>query len=68
MVYLEALRYYRQNRGAGEKQLDISSFFKNRRNLHKLFAKHWEATSARHQKRFAASLQRVHADLLALAD
>jgi hypothetical protein len=63
MVYLEALRYYRQNRGTGETQQDISIFFKNRRNLHRLFPKHWKATAHTHRMRFAASLEQIHAAL-----
>ena len=67
MVYIEALRYYRQNRGTGEALLDISSFFKNRKNLHKLFREHWKVTKSGQRKRFAALLKGIQTKLLDLA-
>jgi hypothetical protein len=67
-VYLEALKFYRQNRGTGEAQLDISTFFKNRKNLHTTFAKDWKASRGANQKRFQKGLQRMHAKLVALAE
>ena len=67
MVYIEALRYYRQNRGTGEAQLDISSFFKNRKNLQKRFPEHWKVTKSGQRKRFADLLKSIQARLQDLA-
>ena len=41
-LYVGALRYYRENRGAGADRKDISTFFKNTRGRHKEFAAFWE--------------------------
>ena len=53
---------------ASETQLDISTFFKNRKDLHKLFPKHWKGTAKKHQKRFETLLQRIRAELLDLVE
>jgi hypothetical protein len=58
-VFKEALRYYRKNRGAGEAQLDISIFFKNRKNHHRMFEKYWTSISKASDKSFRKNLQRV---------
>lgn len=50
-----ASAYYRSNRGAGEKQVDPSSFFK-RMNHHKEFQNFWESASNKHGTTFAKAL------------
>jgi hypothetical protein len=36
---MEALRFFRESRGTGESAIDVSAFFKSRKNLQKDFAK-----------------------------
>jgi hypothetical protein len=58
VAFLECLAFYRQNRGAGPRAVDVSAFF-NRRNRHKEFGAHWdEFGSAARRKRFDSSLAR----------
>jgi AIPR protein len=60
LAFLECLAYYRQNRGAGPKAVDVSAFF-NRRNRHEEFATFWddsESGSAARNKRFDSALAR----------
>ncbi len=40
-VFFAALRFYRKNRGEGERALDISTFFRSRRKLDKEFEVYW---------------------------
>ncbi len=68
IVFVEALRYYRLNRGTGEAQLDISTFFKNRRNLHRMFEKYWTSISKAHERSFGSNLQRVQSELERLGE
>jgi hypothetical protein len=51
LAYQEALRFYRKTRGAGQKAIDVSSFFK-RHNLHKEFAKFWRGSSNKSRAKF----------------
>jgi len=53
---MECLAFYRQNRGAGPRAVDVSAFF-NRPNRHEEFATFWEESgSAARKKRFASAL------------
>jgi hypothetical protein len=67
IVFNEALRYYRQNRGTGDAQLDISLFFKNRKNHHRMFDKHW-SSNLRARQKFDKNIQRVQKALARLAN
>jgi len=59
-VFVEALKYYRANRGEGEAALDISQFFKNRRGHHTRFAQFWHSSvSANRLQAFERHLGRV---------
>jgi hypothetical protein len=63
IVFKEALRYYRQNRGVGDAQLDLSLFFKNRKGHHEMFEKYWTSISEKQQKTFSRNLQRIQSAL-----
>jgi hypothetical protein len=45
-TYRSALRFYRGKRGAGQKAIDVSTFFQ-RRNLHKDFDRYWRGSTNR---------------------
>jgi len=59
-VFIEALKYYRANRGKGDSAIDVSQFFKNRKRHHKLFAEYWDqnVTKSR-QSAFSRRLEKV---------
>jgi hypothetical protein len=58
VAFLECLAFYRQNRGAGPRAVDVSAFF-NRRDRHKEFAVYWERSgSVPRKKRFDAAVAR----------
>jgi AIPR protein len=58
LAFLECLAFYRQNRGAGPRAVDVSAFF-NRPNRHEEFATFWEESgSAARKKRFDSALSR----------
>jgi hypothetical protein len=67
MAFNEALRYYRQNRGTGDAQLDISLFFKNRKNHHRMFEKYW-ASVPRSRDKFERNIKRFQKVLDTLAN
>ena len=66
IVFNEALRYYRKNRGSGDAQLDISLFFKNRKNHHRMFEKFWASVPGSREK-FGRNVQRIQKALEELA-
>jgi len=50
LCFMEALRFFRESRGSGESAIDVSAFFKSRKNLQKDFAKFLkEASESRRQ-------------------
>jgi hypothetical protein len=53
-VYREALRFYREKRGTGQRAIDVSTFFQ-RRNLHKEFARYWRSSRNRSRGVFQRS-------------
>jgi hypothetical protein len=59
-VYVEALRYYRENRGQGDVTQDVVTFFK-RRGHHKAFADYWHSVSPVRHEKFTRWLDQVSA-------
>lgn len=53
-VYREALRFYREERGTGQRAIDVSTFFQ-RRSLHKEFARYWRGSRNRSRGVFQRS-------------
>src|SRR5579863_7695921 len=51
VVYQEALRFFRRKCGAGQKAIDVSSFFK-RYNLHSEFANFWRESGNKSRTKF----------------
>ena len=51
-VYVAVLKYYNQNKGSGEKQIDISQFFRSRKGRDKDFLKFWESSDNGSRKFF----------------
>lgn len=51
VVFRAVLDFYRQNRGKGEKAIDVSSFF-HRVRLHIRFKNYWTSSSNKHRTRF----------------
>ena len=41
-MFIEALRYYRANRGKGSAALDVSRFFRDRKGHDREFHKFWQ--------------------------
>ncbi len=58
-VFIEALKYWRTNRGEGEAALDVSQFFKNRRGHHTRFGEHWNSVSSVRREAFDRYLDKV---------
>jgi hypothetical protein len=54
-VFVEALRYYRANRGTGETQVDVSRFFRNRKGHHHQLEAYWK----RHAKKSNSVMQKA---------
>jgi hypothetical protein len=63
IAFDESLRYFREHRGSGDAQLDLSLFFKNRKNHHKHFVKHWRSVSEKQRQRFRRNMRGFHAAL-----
>jgi hypothetical protein len=59
VVFIEALRYYRENRGQGETAQDISTFFRNRKGHHKRFAEHWNSANQDRREKFSRYIDKV---------
>lgn len=62
-VFVEAIRYYRANRGTGESQLDISQFFRNRKSHHKAFEAFWNSSAKSSDKLLRSCLESIAATL-----
>lgn len=61
-VFGSVLKFYRKNRGAGERVMDISTFFRTKNGLHKEFEKYWETNSnSKMRKDFDRSWKKVEA-------
>jgi hypothetical protein len=58
-VYVQAIAYYRANRGKGDAEVDISLFFRNKKGRHKEFREFWGRLPASKLKAFSKSLGRV---------
>jgi len=58
-VFVEALKYYRANRGTGASAIDVSQFFKNRKGHHTRFSGFWESVGESRQQAFEHRLEKV---------
>ncbi|MCX7424557.1 MAG: AIPR family protein [Planctomycetia bacterium] len=58
-AFVQALRYFRANRGTGAAAVDISTFFKSQRNHHKQFEAFWESCCSSGAKLFQSRLEKV---------
>ena len=59
-VFNEVLKYYRQKRGKGDAALDVSRFFRDRKNHHREFPAFWD-TKAKAKRAFANCMAKVQA-------
>jgi hypothetical protein len=62
-VYLAASRYYRLNRGTGDKQMDPSLFFRSKRGRDREFEAFWQRPGNHARKPFEKRMQKVQAVL-----
>jgi hypothetical protein len=58
-VFVEAIKYFRSNRGDGNSALDVSQFFKNQKGHHKLFFQHWESVGENRKRILEKNLGRI---------
>ncbi|MFH1924558.1 MAG: hypothetical protein ABIP48_32295 [Planctomycetota bacterium] len=58
-AFIHADRYFKQNRGTGAAAVDVSQFFKNRRNHHKHFEAFWDSESTAAHATFEQRLEKV---------
>ncbi len=62
LAFKGALAFYRARRGAGEKAMDVSSFFQ-RRGLHKEFAAYWARNGGKYKTQFNAWMRKFTAHM-----
>jgi hypothetical protein len=58
-AFIEAIKYWRANRGEGDAALDVSLFFKNRKGHHNQFRDHWNGISVARRDKFDKQLAAV---------
>jgi len=58
-AFRAADRFYRANRGIGERALDPSSFYRNKMGLHRQFREFWNQGTSAAERRLAKLLARV---------
>lgn len=63
-AYVEALKYWKLNRGVGATALDVSTFFKNQKGHHTRFDKHWDSLDVPRQAAFEKLLGKVRDAIL----
>jgi len=66
-VFREVLTYYRQNRGKGNAALDVSRFFRDRKNHHREFEAFWDK-KAKAKRSFAKCMARIEAAISAFGE
>lgn len=62
-AFVEALRYYREHRGVGDTQVDISQFFRNKRSHHTAFAREWDDRRSIAKQPFETAMTKIGAAL-----
>jgi hypothetical protein len=67
-VFVEAKKYFRENRGEGEAALDVSQFFKNRKQHHINFTNHWQSVGENRKQSFNKGLARIENAVLQFED
>lgn len=67
-VFVEALKYWRANRGEGDAALDVSQFFKNRKGHHTRFADYWNTVSSTRRDAFDKCLSKVQGSIASFED
>lgn len=67
-VFAEAKRYYQHHRGTGSEAIDVSQFYKNRKNHHKHFAEHWNSISPNRAQKFDRLMNKVQQAVAAFDD
>src|SRR5438445_754779 len=55
-AYVAATRYYNSNRGTGERAIDVSQFFRNKKGRDKEFEIFWDRRPSAIRKRFKKSI------------
>jgi len=63
-VFVEVMKFFRENRGEGETALDISQFFKNRKGHHVRFSEQWESVGENRKRAFNKSLAKIEKEIL----
>ncbi|MBB6095623.1 hypothetical protein HNQ60_004514 [Povalibacter uvarum] len=59
LTYVQAIAYYRANRGSGDSEQDISLFFRSKRGRDKEFLRHWATCPASYSERVDKELGRI---------
>ncbi|MBC7818894.1 MAG: AIPR family protein [Planctomycetaceae bacterium] len=59
LIFVQALRYYKKNRGEGVSAKDISLFFRNGKAHHLRFGEFWDASDAAPRKAFSKCLANI---------
>jgi AIPR protein len=67
-IFVETIKFFRDNRGDGKTAIDISQFFKNRKQHHIAFARHWESVTENRQRTFEKGLARVQGEISVFED
>jgi hypothetical protein len=60
IVYIQALKYYNANKGRGDKAMDISTFFHNKKGRDKEFERFWAETVGTHRSRLEKCIAKVN--------
>lgn len=68
LLFIEALKFFRANRGSGEAAQDVSTFFRSRRGLHNQFAATWKALPSARKNQFDRFLGKVDEALALFAE
>jgi hypothetical protein len=59
LIYVQVLKYYQKNRGAGETALDIPQFFRNRKGHRLRFGEFWDVADSSSRKTFSKLLTNI---------
>ncbi|MBW3539173.1 MAG: AIPR family protein [Planctomycetes bacterium] len=67
-VFAEAKRYYWDSRGTGEEALDVSQFYKNRKNHHTRFSERWKSANSKRLDKFNRYMNKMQKAVSAFED
>ena len=58
-TYVAALRYYRKNRGKGDRAADVSTFFRGKQGRDKEFLLYWSSKENKSRTGFNANMKKL---------